>query len=99
MRGLNIDPDPESRYRMDGLQVLKALKPYGDDEDRHLVGIYHSHTRSIAYPSATDVERADFPRQVYVLISVRGPDPVIRAFRIAKEQKEQPVDEVPIVES
>ena len=99
MRGLNMDPEPEIRYEMDGLQVLRALKPYKDDEDRHLVAIYHSHTRSIAYPSATDVARAAFPRQVYVLISVRGRDPEVRAFRIDSERKDQPVLEIPIVES
>jgi proteasome lid subunit RPN8/RPN11 len=94
-RGDNIDPDPEHRYRMDGRQILKELRPYGADEDRHLVGIYHSHTRSIAYPSATDVETAEWPRQIYLLVSMRGPDPEVRAFRINKPA----VSELPIVET
>ena len=93
-----MDPDPERRYLIDGREILNLLKPYGDEEDRYFVAIYHSHTRSIAYPSATDVARAEFPRQVYVLVSLRGPHPEIRAFRIHNERRDQPVNEIPIVE-
>jgi len=52
-----------------------------------LLGIYHSHTRSAAYPSRTDVAQAYYPDAAYVIVSLRDPDAArdavdVRAFRI-----------------
>ncbi|MBI4302444.1 MAG: M67 family metallopeptidase [Chloroflexi bacterium] len=50
-----------------------------------LLGIYHSHTKSEAYPSATDVELAFWPDSYYLIISLKDPArPVIRAYRIVE---------------
>lgn len=51
------------------------------DSGNHLLGIYHSHPRSKAYPSPTDVEMAFYPEAVYFIISLE-PREELRAFKI-----------------
>jgi proteasome lid subunit RPN8/RPN11 len=54
-----------------------------EDQGWTLGGIYHSHTRSAAYPSQTDVNLAFYPDALYVIVSVEDPaKPDVRAFRI-----------------
>ena len=69
------------RYEMDPQGQFDALKEIegGGDE---LIGIYHSHTRSAAYPSQTDVNEARmWPEQVYVIVSLEDPDsPDVKAY-------------------
>jgi proteasome lid subunit RPN8/RPN11 len=47
-----------------------------------LVGVWHSHTHTDAYPSDTDVRQAVDPTWVYVVVSLKHGDPVLRAYRI-----------------
>ena len=49
-----------------------------------VIGNYHSHTHSEAYPSPTDVNEAHLgPDAIYLVISLRSPEhPEIRAFHI-----------------
>jgi proteasome lid subunit RPN8/RPN11 len=47
------------------------------------VGIYHSHPRSPAEPSQTDINLADYPEYVYLIVSLAEAEPVVRAWRIA----------------
>ncbi len=56
-----------------------------DAESRGLeiVGVYHSHTHTDAYPSPTDVEQAPDPDWHYVLVSLRDAEPMVRSYRIA----------------
>ena len=52
-------------------------------EGRDLVAIYHSHPRTRAYPSSTDVAKATYPDASYMIVSLQDPAiPEIRAFRI-----------------
>ncbi len=78
----NVDPDPVMRYNADP----KELKHVTDDiydKDWDVVGIYHSHTHSPAFPSPTDVDRAFYPDASYVLVSLQDRQrPDLRAFRI-----------------
>lgn len=78
----NVDPDPVMRYNADP----KELKHVTDDiydKDWDVVGIYHSHTHSPAFPSATDVDRAFYPDAAYVLVSLQDrQSPDLRSFRI-----------------
>jgi proteasome lid subunit RPN8/RPN11 len=51
-----------------------------------VLAIYHSHTHTEAYPSATDVRLAAWPDAYYVLVSLEAKEnPVVRAFRIVDE--------------
>jgi len=52
------------------------------DDDGYQVGIYHSHPRSPAEPSQTDINLAHYPHWTYLIVSLENDDPVIRAWRI-----------------
>lgn len=63
----------------------ELLAIYNDIEARgwELLGIYHSHPHSEAYPSATDVRLAAWPDALYFIVSLRDPkQPVLRAFHV-----------------
>jgi [CysO sulfur-carrier protein]-S-L-cysteine hydrolase len=53
-----------------------------DDADQAFWGIVHSHVRSPAYPSPTDVGLAFYPEALYVLVSLQADQPALGAFRI-----------------
>jgi [CysO sulfur-carrier protein]-S-L-cysteine hydrolase len=58
------------RYEMDPKAQYDAYKAI-EDEGGELLAIYHSHTKSAAYPSQTDVNQAvAWPDQVYVIVSL-----------------------------
>jgi [CysO sulfur-carrier protein]-S-L-cysteine hydrolase len=79
-------------YTVDPLQHLKADR---DAEARGLeiIGVFHSHTHTEAYPSPTDVAQAPDPGWHYVLVSLKFADPVVRSFRIVDGAiEEEPVE-------
>jgi proteasome lid subunit RPN8/RPN11 len=86
------------RYSLDPKEqfaVYQALEKAGWE----LGGVFHSHTRTGAYPSPTDVRMAseDVP---YVIVSLASDPTSIRAFRILKERwdaEEGEIQEVPVV--
>lgn len=47
-----------------------------------VLGAYHSHPRSPATPSATDIREANDPGFVHVIVSLADPEPQLAAFRI-----------------
>jgi [CysO sulfur-carrier protein]-S-L-cysteine hydrolase len=62
------------RYEMDPKAQYEAWKSIEDD-GKELLAIYHSHTKSAAYPSQTDVNQAvAWPDQVYVIVSLEDAD-------------------------
>jgi proteasome lid subunit RPN8/RPN11 len=71
------------RYEMDSQGQFDALKEI--EADGELVAIYHSHTKSAAYPSQTDVNQAqNWPEPVYIIISLADADnPDVQAFHLA----------------
>ena len=77
---LRFEIHPDDRRR-----VTMAI----DDADEVIWGIVHSHVRSAARPSATDVGRAFYPDALYLVASLseRESDPAtgtesVRAWRI-----------------
>jgi len=79
-------------YELDSKDHLLADR---DAEGRgiEIVGVFHSHTHTEAYPSPTDVARAPDPGWHYILVSLRDPEPVIRSFRIQDGAiTEEPLD-------
>ena len=77
----------ESRkiYRLDGHEHLDVENTV-DEAGAVLVGVMHSHPRTQAYPSPTDVADAahsdPFGTWGFVIVSLKHPDPELRAFRI-----------------
>jgi len=53
-----------------------------DDADEVFWAIVHSHVRSPAYPSPTDVGLALYPDAIYLLVSLAEDEPALGAFRI-----------------
>jgi len=83
--GTNVDHSPYT-YLMDPKAQLAAFKDM-EAAGLDLVGIYHSHTHTAAYPSRTDVAKAFYPDAMYVIVSLAKRDaPDIRAFRVADGQ-------------
>ncbi len=84
----NADESPSS-YRLEPKQQLAVF----DEIERNgmeLIGIYHSHIRTEAYPSETDCRQAFYPEAHYVVVSLADPRaPVVRAFIIADGQVEE----------
>ncbi len=73
-------------------KVLLATFRRADDEGCSVIGVFHSHTHSEAYPSATDVAQAPDPAWHYVLVSLRDRTSVVRSFAIVDgDVREEPV--------
>lgn len=51
-----------------------------------LIGIFHSHPDSEAYPSHIDIRQAYYPEAVYLIASLAEAEPVVRGFRIIDGQ-------------
>jgi proteasome lid subunit RPN8/RPN11 len=84
----NADDSPVA-YRLDPKEQLQVFNEI-EDEHRELLGIYHSHTHTEAYPSATDRSQAFYPEAHYVLVSLADRDsPVMRAFTIRDGEVEE----------
>jgi [CysO sulfur-carrier protein]-S-L-cysteine hydrolase len=58
------------------------------DDEGHEVGIYHSHPKSPAEPSQTDINLAHYPHWTYLIVSLAG-EPEVRAWRIADGSVEE----------
>ena len=78
-------------YTVDPRDYLRAMR---DAESRgdEIIGVWHSHTHTDAYPSPTDVRQAVDPAWWYVIVSLKHGEPVLRAFQIRGED----ITEVPV---
>jgi|SRR3989338_2234116 len=66
--------DPKEQFK-----VSKEMRALGLE----MLGIYHSHVASNAYPSSRDVEMAFYPQVSYVILSLKDQDnPSVRSFKI-----------------
>lgn len=65
--------DPQSQY-----DAWKAIEDAGQD----LLAIYHSHTKTAAYPSQTDLnESVAWPEQMYLIVSLEDDEaPVLKGY-------------------
>jgi len=75
-------------YELDPKSLLAANDL---DDEGYDVAIYHSHPRSAAEPSQTDINLATYPHWTYLIVSLAD-EPRVRAWRIADGK----VDEEPI---
>jgi len=89
-RAANV-ADSARLYTIDPLDHLRADR---DAESRGLsiLGVYHSHTHTPAYPSPTDVAQAPDPDWHYAIVSLAEEAPVVRSYRIVDGNiSEEPV--------
>ena len=68
-------------YTVEPRDLLRAMRD-ADARGDDIVGVWHSHTHTDAYPSQTDVRQAVDPAWIYVLVSLRHGEPALRAYRI-----------------
>ncbi len=78
-------------YRFDSAEQVQVFREL-DDRGWDLLGIFHSHTHTEAYPSPTDRARAHwtdpgtgedapaYPGTRYLILSLANEEPTIRAF-------------------
>jgi proteasome lid subunit RPN8/RPN11 len=78
-------------YTVDPKDYLRADRD-AEAAGYSIMGVFHSHTHTEAYPSPTDVAQAPDPSWHYVLVSLRDVVPAVRSFRIVEGQiHEEPV--------
>jgi proteasome lid subunit RPN8/RPN11 len=70
---LRFEMDPQGQYN-----ALKAI----EDDGKEMLAIYHSHTKSAAYPSQTDLNQAvSWPDAIWVIVSLEDPEsPVVKGY-------------------
>jgi proteasome lid subunit RPN8/RPN11 len=70
---LRFEMDPQGQYN-----ALKAI----EDGGKEMLAIYHSHTKSAAYPSQTDVNQAvNWPDAIYLIVSLQDEDaPEVKGY-------------------
>ena len=84
-RAANADKSPY-RYNIDPKDLFRIWREI-EDNSWEILGMYHSHTHTEAYPSPTDVSLAFWPDSYYFIVSLQDiQNPVIRAFRIVDGQ-------------
>jgi proteasome lid subunit RPN8/RPN11 len=83
-RAENAEQSP-LRYSIasaDQFRLMREIEAAGEE----LVAIYHSHTKSAAYPSQTDVNLAGWPEAVYLIVSLADPEaPDVKAYWLKDE--------------
>src|SRR3954447_21446170 len=70
-------------YRISSDEIFRAYKAAAE-RGEDIVGFYHSHVRSHAYPSQTDLnEASEWPESLHLICSLENHNaPDIRGFRL-----------------
>jgi proteasome lid subunit RPN8/RPN11 len=89
IRAENVYAAP-TRFMLDDRSLFAANQL---DDEGYGVAVYHSHPRSPAEPSQTDINIAAYPHWLYLIVSLANEEPEVRAWRIADGR----VDEEDIV--
>jgi proteasome lid subunit RPN8/RPN11 len=95
-RGENAFASPMRFEIGNPVPLVRAIEDAGEE----VLGLYHSHPRSEAYPSQTDVNLAQgvnvfFADPLWFICSLESPDePVVRAFSIRDGDVEEVMLEV-----
>ena len=81
----NLD-EASISYFMDPKEQLKVFKEMRAKNLR-MLGIFHSHVASEAYPSQKDIRLAFYEEASYLIVSLSDKNkPVLRSFRIKDEK-------------
>jgi proteasome lid subunit RPN8/RPN11 len=79
--GENLDESP-NRYTMNPTAVIAAFR-HMEARNWRLGAIVHSHPRTAATPSMTDLREAHYPSALMVICSFAESEPELRAWAIA----------------
>ncbi|MHB1389876.1 MAG: M67 family metallopeptidase [Thermoleophilia bacterium] len=72
-------------YQMESREQFQVFDEI-EKEGLQLVGIFHSHPHSPAFPSGVDLELAFYPDAAYLIVSLMNDEPESHAFRIVDGQ-------------
>jgi proteasome lid subunit RPN8/RPN11 len=78
----------ESRYDADPrdlIAAVQALRGRGEE----ILALYHSHPRWAAVPSQTDLRENHYGDVPRIIVSLLGPDPEVRIWRLDPESYEE----------
>jgi len=67
-------------FELTGATLIKANEL---DDEGYEVAVYHSHPKSAAEPSQTDINLAQYPHWLWLIVSLAQDEPQVRAWRIA----------------
>ncbi|GAW85064.1 conserved hypothetical protein [Bathymodiolus platifrons methanotrophic gill symbiont] len=82
----NTATQPERFFNLDPQQQIQAMASMRE-KDEQLFAIYHSHPSAPAVPSSTDIEQANYPDTLYIIISLNTKGVLeLRAYQIADTQ-------------
>jgi proteasome lid subunit RPN8/RPN11 len=83
----NIASNPTVTYEAAPEEMFAVQRRMRERGER-LLGIYHSHPRSIEpVPSEQDVRLAYYPSAIYFIIGLNGTEACLRAFRIDERER------------
>ena len=90
----NAAPNPQSHYRMDSADLLRAYKSI-EAEGLDCIAVYHSHPKSEPLPSQEDIREAESNTSslIHLIISLKPPQARLQAWHIQIGQ----VDEVELL--
>jgi proteasome lid subunit RPN8/RPN11 len=80
-RARNAAGDPRSRFVIDPkdhIDLRREARSRGLD----VLGFYHSHPRSSAGPSPTDLAEASYPGHLYLIVSLAAEPPEVGIYRL-----------------
>jgi proteasome lid subunit RPN8/RPN11 len=78
-------------YTVDPRDHLRADRD-AENHGTEIIGVFHSHTHTDAYPSPTDIAQAPDPTWHYAIVSLRDSHPVLRSYLIREGRvEEEPV--------
>jgi [CysO sulfur-carrier protein]-S-L-cysteine hydrolase len=87
-RTKNAEASP-LRYSIDGQELIDT-KNRIEGNGEEIVAIYHSHTKSPAFPSQTDVNLALWPDAIYMIVSLADSEaPDVKGFWIRDGEIEE----------
>jgi proteasome lid subunit RPN8/RPN11 len=79
-RARNLASDP-SRFLVDPKDHIDARRE-ARERGIDVLGFYHSHPRSAAVPSPTDVAEASYPGHLYLIVGLAGGQPDVLLYRL-----------------
>ena len=84
-RTTNIEHNPYC-FSIDPRELVNIYQEIRENK-WNLLGIYHSHTHTNAYPSPADIRSAYLPEAVYLIISLSSPDhAIVKGFYILENK-------------
>ncbi len=82
----NISECPATRFELDPKQQIAAINAMREKGEQ-LLAIYHSHPTASAEPSQHDIQRANYPDAIYLIISLNTKGVLeMRGFHIKSQQ-------------